>query len=451
MEKVEKPAGAKKEITYFGTDGIRQEAEKFSAEFLARIIKGLVDYAGNEIKVFLAGDTRESSEWILADLESALETFGVEYSNAGVLPTPAINYCFYEMGFDFAIDVTASHNPYTDNGIKIFERTKARKLGRRGREKIEAALREEREMRLLPATLREDIHDEAVAIYREHLKTYLGEADFSGLRIGLDCANGATSVIGGEVFKELGAEVSLINARTDYNTVINRDSGSTHLEGLRELVKERGLDFGFAFDGDGDRCLAIDENGETVDGDQMLAILADFLGLEGIVTTVMAGQGLLNWAKENNLKTEITAVGDANVAAAMIEKGLEIGSEQSGHVILPGETTGDGMLTALMLAKAAKETGRKLGELAGIIKKYPQILVNVEAGSEQKQLLKMAPEVKELLLEYDKKLKAVAGRLLVRPSGTENLIRITMWGEEQGAIDKLSQELKQELIKIFNK
>lgn len=437
--------------TFFGTDGIRQEAEKFKAEFLARIVKGLVDYAGNEIKVFLAGDTRESTEWILADLESALETFGVEYSNAGVLPTPAINYCFYEMGFDFAIDVTASHNPYTDNGIKIFERSKARKLGRRGRDSIEAALREEGEIQLLPATLREDIHDEAVARYREHLRSYLGEVDFSGLRIGLDCANGAMSVTKGEVFEELGAEVSLINARTDYNTVINQDSGSTHLEALVGLVREKGLDFGFAFDGDGDRCLGIDENGETVDGDQMLAILADFLGLEGIVTTVMAGQGLLNWAKEKDLKTEITAVGDANVAAAMIEKGIEIGSEQSGHVILPGENTGDGMLTALMLTKAVKETGRKFSEMAGIIKKYPQVLVNVEAGPEQKELLKTAPEIKELLLEYDQKLKKVAGRLLVRPSGTENLIRITMWGEEQGKIEELSDELKTALLEIFNK
>ena len=158
-------------MKYFGTDGIRGKAEKFTPEFLTKIIKGLVEYAGDNIKVFLAGDTRESTEWILSDLEYALETFGVEYSNAGILPTPAINYCFYEMGFDFAIDVTASHNPYTDNGIKIFERDKThgKKLSEKGREIIEKALLSEKTYALNCPTLRENIHAEAVELYEKHL------------------------------------------------------------------------------------------------------------------------------------------------------------------------------------------------------------------------------------------------------------------------------------------
>ena len=183
-------------MQYFGTDGIRQNADKFTPEFLARIIDGLVKYASDNIKVFLAGDTRESTEWILSDLESALETFGIEYSNAGVLPTPAICYCFYEMDFDFAIDVTASHNPYTDNGIKIFERgaKSGIKLSETGCQAIEASLAAEQTYALTSATLREDIHADAVELYRQHLLDYLGIADFSDLHIALDCANGATSM-----------------------------------------------------------------------------------------------------------------------------------------------------------------------------------------------------------------------------------------------------------------
>ena len=207
-------------MQYFGTDGIRQKADKFTPEFLARIINGLVNYAGNEIKVLIAGDTRESTEWILADLESALETFGIEYSNAGVLPTPAINFCFYEMGFDFAIDVTASHNPYKDNGIKIFERgpKSGIKLSEPGRQTIEESLALEQTYALTSATLRENLHEEAVNLYKNHLLNYINHASLNGLHIGLDCANGATSVLNKTVFEQLGASVQLIHADPAYGT-----------------------------------------------------------------------------------------------------------------------------------------------------------------------------------------------------------------------------------------
>ncbi|MBR3248650.1 hypothetical protein IKF89_01300 [Candidatus Saccharibacteria bacterium] len=432
----------------FGTDGIRSKAEDFTPDFLARIIKGLVDYAGDNIKIFLAGDTRESTEWILQDLAAACETFGIEYASAGIFPTPGINYCFYEMNFDFAIDVTASHNPFTDNGIKIFERgkTQGTKLDEVGRAKIEAALASSDFFYTpISPTIREDLHTEATDLYLEHLTDYLSDADFSDLHIGMDCANGATSVINKTVFENLGASVELINCQPDYNTEINQDCGSTHLDQLKQLVTKNHLDFGVAFDGDGDRCLAIDAEGNEVDGDQMLAFLSQFLQLDSIVTTVMANQGLLNWAKDNNIHAEITAVGDPNVVAAMLEKDIKIGSEQNGHVILPGLTSGDGMLTALMIAKAVTKSSKSLNNLAGIITKFPQVIVNMPATPEQKDSLKTSPAAKQLLLDYDQKLKSVAGRLLVRPSGTENLIRITMWGNDAPTIDQLANELKTKL------
>ena len=438
-------------MKYFGTDGIRQKADQFTPEFLYKIARGLVDYAGDTIKVLIGGDTRESSEWIIRDLESAFENLGVEYQTIDVLPTPGINYCFYNMGFDFAVDVTASHNPYTDNGIKIFERgeTSGTKLCEAGCEKIEESLEKELFYDAVSASARENLHDDALELYKSHLETYLGDADFKGLKIGMDCANGATSVVNKSIFEKLGAGVKLINANAEYGTGINHDCGSTHLEQLQELVKNNQLDFGVAFDGDGDRCLLVNHEGEVVDGDEIIAILANYLKLDKIAITVMANQGLLNWAKDNKVHAEITAVGDSNVAAAMREQDIKIGGEQSGHIILPGEATGDGMLTALMITKVVAETKKSLKDLSSIITKFPQIIVNMDATPDQKKALKEKDEAKNLLLEFNQKLDSVEGRLLVRPSGTENLIRITMWGNDSEAIEKLANELKTKLGEVL--
>ena len=437
-------------MKYFGTDGIRQPADKFTTDFLTKIVKGLADYAGDQVKIFLAGDTRESTEWILQDLAKACETFGLEYASAGVLPTPAINYCFYEMGFDFAIDVTASHNPYTDNGIKIFEcgKTSGVKLNKEACVKIEQALDETSTYDLLPTTDRADLHADALELYKEHLLNYLGsDTNLNNLTIAIDCANGATSVLGDTVFQDLGAKTQLIHANTKYNTEINKDCGSTHLESLQRLVRNNHLDLGIAFDGDGDRCLLVDHTGTIIDGDEIIAILANYLNLDKIAVTVMANQGLLNWATENHIATEITPVGDSNVAAAMRTQDIQIGGEQSGHIILPGETTGDGMLTGLMIAKVVASTHASLHDLAHIITKSPQVIVNLPATPEQKQALKTSDSAKQLLLDYGQKLQSEQGRLLVRPSGTEPLIRITMWGNDKGRIEELANNLKDDLTK----
>lgn len=436
---------------FFGTDGIRQEAEKFTPNFLQKIAEGLAKYGGEKMKVLIGGDTRESSEWIINDLEKAFEGLGIEYGTVGVLPTPAINYVFFIMGFDFAIDVTASHNPYYDNGIKIFERGKksGQKLSEKGCQIIEAAILAETSYREVATALREDLGEEARELYVAHLKQYIGKTDLSELKIGLDCANGATSVIGERVFRELGANVKAINIKKQYGKDINVNCGSTHLEKLRTLVKNHKLDFGVAFDGDGDRVLMVDETGTMVDGDQILAILAKYLGYDKIATTVMANQGLLNWGKEVGVEIEITAVGDQNIAKAMREKDIPIGGEQSGHIIMPGEATGDGMLTALMMAKIIAEKKQSLTSLSRIIVKLPQILFNLEVESKQKEFFKKSVKIRQLVDEYEVKIRTIDGRMLVRPSGTENIIRVTMWGKEEKNMKILMKEFVEKIKELL--
>lgn len=437
-------------MKYFGTDGIRREASFFTADFLNKVVAGLVKYGrekvGDEMRVLIGGDTRESSEWILQDLAVALESFGVEFGSVGVLPTPAINYCFFEMGFDFAIDVTASHNPYTDNGLKIFERGEktGEKLCEKGCKIIEQVIDENAPVKTVGVGIREDLHDEAVKLYRQHLIDYVGDVDFSGLRIGMDCANGATSVINKTALEKMGAEIVLINADENYGQKINDGCGSTHIESLQDLVKREKLDFGVAFDGDGDRSLFVDGNGEIVDGDQVIAIVAKARKLDKIAITVMANQGLIEWAKNAGVGMKITAVGDHNVAIAMSEKNILVGGEQNGHTILPGMTSGDGLLTAMEITRIIKESGETLAELAGIMARMPQIVLNVAATPAMKKIFKKEPAQK-LVEGYAKKLGTMGGRVLVRPSGTENLIRVTMWGKSEEEIKQEAQALADEL------
>ena len=446
---------------YFGTDGIRGKAEMFTPEFIGKFAAGLITYAGDArpstngerpLRVLLGGDTRESGEWILADLEQAFESLGIDHGNVGVLPTPAINYVFYEMGFDMAVDVTASHNPYTDNGLKVFERSAGAehgvKLCAEGVDPVEYTLEHGSVLPVAGVELREDLHDEAVERYVEHLVESIGGAELAGMRVGLDCANGATSVIAGRVFEKLGASVVVINVDDSYGVHINDGVGSTHPEKLQELVVSEGLDFGAAFDGDGDRCMLVDAGGELVDGDQTIALIADALDLPSVAVTVMTNQGLFEWAEGAGVKVEVTDVGDQTVYAAMAAKGIPIGGEQSGHVILPGEAMGDGMLTALTVAKIMAESGRSLKELAAVMPRYPQVNVTVPANAEQKERLKEA-EAGKVIKSYERLLAQDGGRLLVRPSGTEEVVRVTMWGKDEDKIKKLADELVEKLKEVL--
>lgn len=439
-------------MSYFGTDGIRKKAEEFTEPLLKGIAKGVSDYGfalkpeGN-FKVLIGGDTRESSEWIINELESAFESLGVEFGSVGIFSTPGISYVFYEMGFDFAIDVTASHNPWTDNGIKIFERGNGAsiKLSDRGRDYIEKAIEANVDYPIAAVSTREDLHSEALEIYKNHLREFVGDADFTGLNIGIDCANGATGIIGGDIFKEFGAKVTEINRSPIYGRTINDSCGSTHLEMLRNLIMEQKFDFGAAFDGDGDRILMIDSNGEVVDGDQMIVILAEAMKLKSAAITVMANQGIFEWAKDNNIELEVTSVGDENVAKAMREKNIQIGGEQSGHIILPNEATGDGVATALCIAKTVVKSGKTLSELASSMARFPQVIVNIDANNDQKTSFKTSEKIRKLLLSYNDMIAEVSGRLLVRPSGTEPLIRVTMWGNDAEKINLLANRLAKEI------
>lgn len=438
---------------YFGTDGIRGKAEKFTPEFVGKVALGLSRYAGRrQFKVLLGGDTRESTEWILRDFEKAFEALGVETGNVGVLPTPAINFVFYEMGFDFAVDVTASHNPAVDNGIKIFERGKeqGQKLGERGVLEVERALEGLETVEPMETEISEDLHADAVERYLTHLRESVQRVDMSGLSIGVDCANGATSVVGGKIFEERGVKVSVINNATRYGTEINAGCGSTHLGPLRELVLGEKLDFGVAFDGDGDRCLMIDAEGNEVDGDEMIAILAEALELPSVAVTVVANQGLLNWAAKRGIKVEVTDVGDQNVAAAMRKKGISLGGEGSGHIILPGESMGDGLLTALMIARIVAEGRKTLAGLAGKMEKLPQETLEIECTEEEKELFSKSERAKVDVGKLGRGLEERGWKLLVRPSGTQEILKITVWGDNAAEVTDTAQMIGVAMRRLIN-
>lgn len=521
----------KGKIKYFGTDGIRQKADAFTPGFVQAITLGIVRYLGNAretadgmerpVKVLLGGDTRESTEWILRYFEEALETVGIDHGNVGVLPTPAINYAFYQMGYDLAIDVTASHNPASDNGVKIFERgdsiggleavmpggigfkgtgttTSGKdlssfvkkypygvKLSQAGVQAIENALENETGFDVGSVEYAEDLHQQAKDIYLGHLKDYLSsfgpstlsqreKPDFSELKIGLDCANGATSVTAREIFEHFGAQVEVIHSDPSYGETINQSCGSTHLDSLIQLVKEHQLDFGAAFDGDGDRCLMVDKNGTIIDGDDMIACIASYLSLPKVAITIMANKGLLNWSKNTGIELVMTDVGDQNVSAKMREEGILLGGEQSGHIILPGESMGDGVLTALVISKIYSETLRRrqhedqlildyeamqeskkreqgqesttpktpqevsLSSICSSLQKLPQVIINQTVSPSLKQAFRNhMPLAEEFINQKTAELNSLGWSLNIRASGTEELVRITIWGDDP---DKINQK-----------
>lgn len=541
-------------IKYFGTDGIRQKAEAFTPGFIQAITLGIVRYLGNAretedgmerpVKVLLGGDTRESTEWILRYFEEALETVGIDHGNVGVLPTPAINYAFYEMGYDLAIDVTASHNPASDNGIKIFERGDAIgglesvmpggvgfqgtgttpsgkdlsarlkkypygiKLSQAGVNAIENALENETGFDVGVVEFAEYLHDDARNRYLDHLKQYLEnigpsvlperkKPDFSALKIGLDCANGATSVTARAIFEYFGAQVEVIHDDPTYGEKINQNCGSTHLESLTQLVKEKNLDFGAAFDGDGDRCLMVDKDGTVIDGDDMVACIAGYLGLPKVAVTIMANKGLLNWSKNTGIALVMTDVGDQNVSAKMREEGILLGGEQSGHIILPGESMGDGVLTALVMTKIYNETRSKklnedkllisyeemqkaksnqtsknqtkpetknspdlnakqaaevsLSSLCFSLKKLPQTIKNQPVSHSLKNAFRNHSKLaEEFIAQQANKLEPLGWSLNIRASGTEELVRITIWGDNPEKITQKATKIASDLLELEN-
>ncbi len=442
---------------YFGTDGVRGIANKdLTPEIaykLARISGNLFSKEDKKAKVLIGNDSRISAHMFEGALIAGFLSVGVEVMRLGVISTPGVAYLSKVMNAEMGVMISASHNPVDDNGIKIFG-PNGYKLTDSEEEKIEELMNEEDN---LPRPIGSDIG--AVNNYFEGSQKYLSylketvNNEFENINIALDCANGATSSLAPHLFADLEAEIfTMGNNPTGLN--INDGVGSTHPEKLQELVLEKEADIGLAFDGDGDRLIAVDEKGKIVDGDQIMFILAKYLNEAGklnentVVSTVMSNIGFYKALEENNIKSVKTSVGDRYVMEEMRANGYNLGGEQSGHIILLDHSTGgDGMLSGIQLVNVMKETGKKLSELAGEMKIYPQVLKNVSVEDKYSIL-----NDDKLITEIDKVEKTLgeSGRVLVRPSGTESLVRVMVEAETKEVCTEYTNHLT-DVIKSIRK
>lgn len=443
----------------FGTDGVRGIANEYpmTAEMamqIGRAIAVLCKNGNHRHKIIIGKDTRISGYMFETSLSSGICSMGVDIMLVGPLPTPAISFITQSMRADAGIVISASHNPYQDNGIKIFSRD-GFKLPDEIEEKIEelvfAASMDS--LRPRPDSIGKAFRiDDASGRYIQHLKnTFPQEMTLDGLKIVVDCANGAAYKVAPIVFEELGANVISTGIEPD-GININRDVGALHPEHISELVKKHKADIGIALDGDADRVIICDENGQIVDGDQIMAINSIDMSKNGklkkntVVATVMSNMGLELFLKEKGIKLVRTQVGDRYVVEHMRNNGLNFGGEQSGHIIFMDYlTTGDGILAALQTLSVMKKENKPLSELGKIIKKFPQVLINFKV--KEKKDLSQIPEVSKAIKRAEKILKG-RGRVLVRYSGTELKARVMVEGEDKVKIEKIANEIS-ELIKKY--
>jgi phosphoglucosamine mutase len=422
----------------FGTDGVRGVAnETLTAELTldlsvaaAHILGEAGVFEGHRPRAVVGRDTRISGEFLEAAVVAGLASAGVDVLRLGVLPTPGVAQLTASLGVDLGVMISASHNPMPDNGIKFLSRGGI-KLDDAIEHAIEQRLREPWNRPTGAKVGRITTYDAAVADYAAHLDA-TRSTSLAGLKVVLDCAHGAAYQAGPKALRDAGAEVVAINVEPD-GLNINDGCGSTHLGILQAAVLEHGADLGFALDGDADRCLAVDHEGAVVDGDQLLAILALALRDRGrlvddtVVATVMSNLGFVQAMQREGVKVEQTKVGDRYVLEAMKARGFVLGGEQSGHVILSDHaTTGDGILTALQVLDRVAATGRPLRDLAAVMNRLPQVLVNVpgvdkaRADTDDQLMEAVAREEREL---------GGTGRILLRPSGTEPLVRVMVEAE----------------------
>ncbi len=421
---------------YFGTDGFRGEANiNLTVEHAYKVGRFLGWYYGqtHKARIVIGKDTRRSSYMFEDALSAGLTASGADAYLLHVTTTPSVAYAVRLDEFDCGIMISASHNPYYDNGIKVISGT-GQKIDAAIEEKIEAYI--DGTFGELPLATRDQIG--RTTDYVAGRNRYIGylislaTRSFKNYRIGLDCSNGGSSAIAKSVFDALGAKTYVINNEPD-GTNINRDCGSTHIDKLQRFVTEKGLDMGFAYDGDADRCIAVDENGNVVDGDLILYICGKYLKEEGklknntIVTTIMSNLGLYKALDKIGIKYEKTAVGDKYVYENMLANGNCLGGEQSGHIIFSKHaTTGDGILTSLMIMEAVINKKSTLGTLASEVKIYPQLLKNVKVAD--KKEARENPAVVEAIEKAASEL-GNDGRILVRESGTEPVIRVMVEAE----------------------
>lgn len=417
----------------FGTDGVRGLANAdLSPELALQIAVAaahvLAETDRSHRPLAIVGrDTRASGEMLEAAVVAGLASAGATVLRVGVLPTAGVAFLTAEMGADLGVMLSASHNPMPDNGIKLFA-AGGHKLTDEIEERIEDAVMRPREWRRPTGAAIGRVRDlaEAAGHYTKHLVESTPHM-LTGVRVVVDCAHGAAFEVAPQAYRLAGAEVIVLNAEPDGRN-INDGCGSQHLEPLRAAVLEHGAHLGIAHDGDADRCMAVDANGEVVDGDQIMAILAVAMREAGtltrdtLVATVMSNLGLRLAMRREGISVLETAVGDRYVLEALRANGLAIGGEQSGHVVLPAyATTGDGILTGLHLMARMATTGRSLTDLASVMTKLPQVLVNVPASD--KRAACESPSVRAAVAEAEAAL-GDSGRVLLRPSGTEPLVRV---------------------------
>lgn len=442
---------------YFGTDGIRRIANtELTPELVYKVAKAgayvLSKHTDHTPTILIGRDTRISGTLIESAMTAGFLSYGANVKLLGVIPTPAVAYLTRKLNADASVVISASHNTFEFNGIKFFS-NKGMKIPDTLEEEIEEVMEsgklEEltaKNEKIGTSEYRLDLMDEYVYFFRKNFDDNIDKYINDDFVVGIDTANGATYQVAEKVFKALGIKYKIINNNPD-GININQNCGSTHLENLKKFVVENKLNLGIAYDGDGDRCLAVDELGNEIDGDKLLAIISTNLRKKGklnkdtIVATVMSNLGLNKFTRDNGLELLQTKVGDRYVLEEMLKDGFNLGGEQSGHVILLDyNPTGDGILTSLMLIQTILEEGKKASELADMVKLYPQILVNAKVNSDKKYQYKEDKEINDAIDKLEKEF-AGNGRVLIRPSGTEPLVRVMIEGEDQEYITKKAQEI----------
>lgn len=436
----------------FGTDGVRGIANRdlsiqLASEIGVALAMVLRERSAGRPLVLVGKDTRASSDMIEAAVTAGLCAGGVDVAPLGVVPTPTVAYLVTRQQAAAGVMISASHNPYHFNGIKVFGPL-GTKLSDEEEQEIEdivldhgipfvyASAHEVGMLRPIPG---------GKEAYLDHLVSTVPQG-LEGMKVLVDCANGSASATAGELFRRLGARADLINDQPDGRNV-NDHCGSTHVSELCDRVREGGYDLAVAFDGDADRCLAVDEKGNVIDGDQMIAIFARDMKAAGrlrgntAVVTVMSNYGFFQFAKDNGIDTRATKVGDRYVLETMLREGFVIGGEQSGHIIFSEYmTTGDGQLSAIQLMRAMKDAGASLSDLAKVITIMPQVLVNVEATRDMKAAINDSVELGQVVRRCEQQLEG-RGRVLLRPSGTEPLIRVMVEGNDLEEIQQIADTI----------
>ncbi|MGI6181190.1 MAG: phosphoglucosamine mutase [Agathobaculum sp.] len=439
---------------YFGTDGVRGVANSELDALLAFKIGAAAAYEltqesaqNRKAKLLIGKDTRISSDMLENALVAGICSVGADVELLGVIPTPAVAFLTIKHKADAGIVISASHNSFEYNGIKIFAGN-GYKLPDETEAKIEDLIDN---FESIPKVTHEKLgrvigsEIDPVVEYTDHLAETI-QSDLSGLRVAVDCANGASSTTIRRLMRLVECKAEIRYNEPD-GVNINDGCGSTHLDKLKERVKNGEFDLGVAFDGDADRCLIVDETGEELDGDRIMAVCAAHMKKQGklrggaFVATVLSNMGLHAYAEKNGMRIETSNVGDRYVLEMMLQKGYILGGEQSGHVIfLEYASTGDGELTALQFMSILKESGRKCSEIAAEVVPWPQLMVNVKVPNDKKATLQELPEIKAAIAAASEEL-GENGRILVRPSGTEALVRVMVEGRDSVQVETLTKKV----------